>query len=59
MSDNGIPGVYRITPTLPVKPPQPAHKERDDQQRKKAPEKQKRVETDDGEDDKPTIDEYV
>jgi len=58
MADNTIPGVSRITPTFPVKPPQPADKERDSERRRRQPERTEKTETDD-DDDKPTIDEYV
>ncbi len=57
MPDNSISGLYRILPTYPVKPPQPADKERDSERQERRPAKQ--PPPDDEDDDKPVIDEYV
>lgn len=59
MADNSISGVYRILPTYPVKPPQPADKERDNEKRPPQQERPAEQRDDDDDDDKPVIDEYV
>lgn len=60
MSDNSISGLYRILPTYPVKPPQPADREREDEHRRHPPPPARRSDDDeDDADDKPAIDEYV
>lgn len=57
-----ISGIYRIGPSYPVKPPQPAQKDRQTDRRKKprydVPENEDDDETP-GDDRKPTIDEHV
>lgn len=57
-----ISGIYRIPPTYPVKPVQPANKDRETDQRKKprydVPE-QKEDRDKPSDEDKPTIDEHV
>ncbi|MDJ0709939.1 MAG: hypothetical protein QNJ14_06105 [Woeseiaceae bacterium] len=54
-----ISGINRIGPSYPVKPVQPAHKDRETDRRKK--ERQDEPEHDDRDDDerKPIIDEHV
>ena len=60
MSDNSISGLYRIVPTYPVKPPQPADKERDSERQQRQPEPPRRSDEDDDDaDGKPVIDDYV
>jgi hypothetical protein len=59
-----ISGIRHITPTYPVKPVQPASKDRETDRRKKpSDERPDQKETDqqgdDGEDRQPTIDEHV
>lgn len=58
-----ISGIKHITPTYPVKPVQPAHKDRETDRRKK-PTDERRDQDDERHDDdsderKPTIDEHV
>ena len=57
-----ISGIHRIGPSYPVKPPQPAQKDRQTDQRKKpryeVPENEDDDETP-GDEHKPTIDEHV
>ena len=55
-----IGGIKHIGPSYPVKPVQPAQKDRaTDNDRKKRPQPDTGRQDDDGDDDKPTIDEHV
>lgn len=65
MSD-GISGIKIITPSYPVKPVRPAHKDRESGKRDKdrpkpdtESETEPTSESDDSEHDKPVIDEYI
>ncbi|MEQ8207366.1 MAG: hypothetical protein RIA65_14435 [Woeseia sp.] len=66
MADNSISGLYRILPAYPVKPPQPAGKEGDQERRDQgkpadgdATDTQDKNRRPDDGDDSSVIDEYV
>ncbi len=52
-------GIKHIGPTYPVKPVQPAVKDREPDQRKKEPPRKPRKRSDEDDDTKPIIDELV
>lgn len=66
MADNSISGLYRILPAYPVKPPQPAGKEGEQERRKQdqrpdgdASDTQDKIRRPEDGDDNSVIDEYV